>query len=132
MTVLFIGRFGTFPDDVVARCVAAARDAKVPIFDIVLDTVGSFQNHEHPWWLGCSDTPDSLVALRNRLSTRSPACEEIPFVPHVTIARDGGVFPSIARPPDSIVWRAREFSLAASVAGESEFRILGSWPFGEH
>ncbi len=108
--------------------VAAARSITAPAFVLVLDQA-RYWKHNRIGWAGASTVPDALSALsqdlRAALSAQGSAFDPKPFVPHVTLIRDGsrpGEVPVL--PP--IRWPVQSFSLVQSSGGR--YDVLASWP----
>ena len=125
LTLLFLGDVAA---DAEARLAAAARDVRVPPFEIVLDRVGGFFR-ARVLWVGASQVPAPLGDLRRQLEatagTAGVAFDAKPLVPHVTCYRD------VRRaldpvPIEPLRWAVRDFALVHSADGQ--YHVVSQWP----
>ncbi|MEW6514495.1 MAG: RNA 2',3'-cyclic phosphodiesterase [Pseudomonadota bacterium] len=129
MTLAFIGSVS--PSQLAVLQEVAGR-IRGEAFDLRLDRVGCW-SHNRIVWVGCSRVPsrqrrlfDALVA---NLGEAGFALDKRPFVPHVTLVRNGRCdnLPELAQ---SIPWGVREFVLVESLLQPSgaHYRLLNRWP----
>lgn len=130
LTLAFLGN--AVSDDQQTALLQTAANLQMPQFELRLDTAGSFRKPQGPWWLGCSQPPEALHALHDRLRDLALACDLSTdrgrFVPHVTIARQAraSLPPTRVQPID---WMVCEFTLVRSLldAQAPAYEILGRW-----
>ncbi len=108
--------------------IAAASGVSAPGFELVLDEA-RYWKHNHIGWAGASRVPDAVEVLsrqlREQLSARGFGFDAKPFVPHVTLVRDGSrpqQLPAFA----PIRWPVHSFSLVQSSGGR--YSVLASTP----
>ncbi|GIK35037.1 MAG: RNA 2',3'-cyclic phosphodiesterase [Gammaproteobacteria bacterium] len=116
LTLVFLGEVGQAQQ---AAVVAAARRLPLARFELLLDRYGWFESAQ-VLWLGCSQTPASLLALASALAGKAQAAglriDPRAFHPHVTLARKLRNPPDLA-PPRPVAWRVDGFVLAESLSG---------------
>ncbi|CAA9308002.1 MAG: 2'-5' RNA ligase [uncultured Lysobacter sp.] len=130
VTLQFLGDFSPWPEALFDRAARAAQKVRVPAFDLVLDTTGSFGGGR-VWWLGCSSMPPALESLWNLLGAEL-AAHDVPvrahpqFTPHLTIRRNARrrLAP---RCVEAVRWPIREFVLMDSQP-DAGYRELARWP----
>ena len=134
LTLRFLGEFARLPDDLVAAACDAGDRVRADAFGFSLDVAGSFANRHIPWWLGCRDRVDALVALRNgiadglRANGQPLADRESEPVAHVTILRDADR-PLPPTPIAPIEWPVDAFVLIDSELGpRPRYAMLRRWP----
>ncbi len=131
ITLVFLGEIGPEQRACAER---AAAGVKGRPFELSIDRLG-YWPRPRILWAGCSQIPETLLALVQRLQQALLACgfrpETRPFAPHVTLARKahklaGG---ELDRP---LVWPVRSFVLMGSDldAPPPRYRVLARWPLG--
>jgi RNA 2',3'-cyclic 3'-phosphodiesterase len=115
LTLHFIGNV---EDDMAACLHQAAQTLHCSPFALQLDTTGYFKPPQI-FWMGCSQLPEGLRMLHQRLADALLPCgyqpESRPFTPHVTLLRklcDPGV--AVAFQP--VHWDVKSFSLIESLS----------------
>lgn len=130
MTLQYLGGFRRVPDSLLEQACRAGSDLQVPGFDMTLDCLGSFDNRQIVWWLGCRMPPAALLALWDALGRalsrhgnwRQPAA----FSPHVTIVRNArSPVVGITAP---IAWPVRDVVLLRSGQPGGGYDVIGQWP----
>jgi RNA 2',3'-cyclic 3'-phosphodiesterase len=135
LTLLYLDRFPTIPETYLRHAIEAGDEIAAGPFDLVLDSAGSFHDHDTPWWLGCSIVPPAMIELHRRLYTGMHIRGEkarggTSLTPHVTISRaNKQALP--AMPIASIRWRVDEICLIDSVMSKHEFDIVKTWQLCE-
>jgi 2'-5' RNA ligase len=129
ITLAFLGDVDAARLDALRRVAASV---SVEPFDWPLDEAG-FWKHNRIGWVGATSVPTALAALvadlRAALTAGGFAFDGKPFVPHVTLIRNGAPaahLPTLA----PIEWRVSRFVLVKSARGQegSRYEIAGSWP----
>lgn len=109
----------------------AAGEIQVPPFELALDRFG-YWPRPRVMWLGCSETPPSLLGLVERLNRVVKQCglqpEKRPFHTHLTLLRKAKQPPTVSAP--DLSWQVNDFVLVESVTapGGVEYRVLRRWP----
>lgn len=125
LTVLFLGAVA---GEAEARLAPAAAAVRAAPFELVLDRVGSFFRAK-VLWVGPSQVPEQLGALRRQLETAATAAgvafDPKPLVPHITCYRDvrQAVEPA---PVEPLRWPVRSFALVLSAGGQ--YHVVSQWP----
>ncbi len=128
LTLVFLG---TVPADRIPQVEETASTITWQALELSFDRIGWFRR-ARVMWVGCSHTPDSLIAyvdrLRAGLSAADLSVDTRPFKPHVTLVR------KVRRPPaqhemEAVVCRFDHVHLVRSLPleGESRYEILRSW-----
>jgi len=103
-----------------------ASEVACPSISLSFDTLGHFRR-SGIFWLGCSETPDSLIRLHHDLGQALLPCgfqpESRRFQPHVTLYRRfQGRLPDVAIKP--VRWETRGFHLVLSESTNDGVRYL--------
>lgn len=137
VTVQFLGRVASgacvsLETAPLAAMCAAARQVRVPAFDLCLDTTGVF-GRSRVGWLGCTHPPAGLHELWRQLGDALDAQGVArdaarSWVPHVTVLREArDAWP--VQPIEPICWRVSELVLARSNPGRpGAYEPLQAWP----
>ena len=129
LTLAFLGHQ---PQTSIASIMQAVAGIEEPAFDLGLDRLDYWRKVKVAW-LGTDASPPELAALNRRivasLSDVGIKSDDRPYHPHVTLARKATV-PISERLERAIAWRIADFSLVASVPGQSgsTYRRLAQWP----
>ncbi|HEY0232326.1 MAG TPA: 2'-5' RNA ligase family protein [Dokdonella sp.] len=132
ITLLHLGDHAGVPPDIVAGATRAAAQIDATVFDVVFDRVGSFAGGaSKPCVLLGPDGDSPLRDFQRALCARLAAVGlgryvRRDFTPHVTLRYAEVSLPAEAVAP--VRWSVREFVLVDSLAGQTEYRILGRWP----
>lgn len=129
LTLAFLG---TVPVDQIPQVEETASTVTWQALELDFDRIGWFRR-ARVMWVGCSHTPDSLIAYVDRLRTGLSAVglpvDTRPFQPHVTLVR------KVRRPPaqhemEEVVCHFDHVHLvrSLSVEGGSRYEILRTWP----
>lgn len=129
MTLAFIGSVSPSQLAVLREVAGKVRGEG---FDLRLDHMGCW-TYNRIAWAGCSRVPSRqrrlLDALVASLGVSGFVLDKRPFVPHVTLVRNGRCdnLPELVQ---SIPWDVREFVLAESLLQPSgvRYRLLDRWP----
>jgi 2'-5' RNA ligase len=128
-TLLHLGDYAGFPDDLARRACETAR-ALPPLapFDVSFDRVMSFRRpRDLPLVLRGSDEVAALFALQRTLEAAARQAQLITkkesFTPHVTLLYDDT---GVAERPiaERVGWHAHEFVLVHSLLGQSKHVVL--------
>lgn len=132
LTLQFLGDFECLPPALGDDACMAAAAVDSPRFELRLDRAGSFRNRSIPWWLGCSEMPEGLQQLWERLGLQLAkagvrVASSPKLVPHVTVLRDAArPLPETAIAP--VAWPVDSFALIHSRLGaQSGYAVLGEW-----
>lgn len=125
MTLAFIGSVS--PSELAVLQEVAGR-IRGEAFDLRLDRVGCWP-HNRIAWVGCSRVPSRQRLLAANLGEAGFIFDKRPFVPHVTLVRNGHCdnLPELGLP---ISWGVREFVLVESFLQPhgARYRVLERWP----
>ena len=129
LTLAFLGEIES---ERLAAVRDAARQARAPRFELVLDEAGSFRKAGVAW-AGSSHVPAALADLQSSLDlalrARGFILEDQPFAAHVTLARR--ISTGVPRAPmPAIRWRPRDFALVRSETGTGRYTVMETWPLG--
>jgi len=128
-TLLHLGDYVGFPDDLARRAiaVAAALPAIAP-FDVTFDRIMSFRRPKSLPFILCSgDEMAGLKTLQQSLETAMRKAQVITkresFYPHVTLLYDDR---SVAEQPlaQAVSWPVHEFVLVHSLLGQTKHVVL--------
>ncbi|MCX7659110.1 MULTISPECIES: 2'-5' RNA ligase family protein [Caldimonas] len=131
LTLLFVGRVGRLPDDVVDRALALGAAVRMQALSVTLDRLLSFDARPgaHPLVLATEGGDGPLRQLHQALVQQGQrlglACASAGFTPHLTLGRE-----AVKLPPESvepIEWQARGFVLMRSLVGLRRHVVLGRW-----
>lgn len=129
LTLAFLGHQ---PKTCIPSITQAVATIDEPAFELGLDTLGYWRKVKVAW-VGTDASPPELAALNSRivaaLSAIGIRVDDRPYHPHVTLARKATA-PVGGKLQRGIVWRVDEFSLVASIPGQSAstYRRLAQWP----
>lgn len=132
VTLHYLGRSGSLPEDLVTRARRAAQTLDSPVFEVSFDQVTSFpaRVRKRPLVLVARQPMQALQALRFNLGValrlHGVAADKGAFTPHLTLLRDTRAVAEQSVAP--IAWTAREFVLVRSLIGQGRHVVLARWP----
>ena len=126
LTLAFLG---DTPAADIERAILAAEKVSVPRLALHIDTP-AYWKHNRIVWAGLQEIPAALnelvSTLRDALSQEKVNFDAKPFVPHITLVRNGRPFQNAELRP--IDWRVDRFVLARSAQNEgSRYEIVREW-----
>ncbi len=132
LTLVFIGQVELYGLEVLEK---AAREARGEPFSLTFD-VARYWGHNHIVYAAPSKVPSQLSrlvkALERCLESHHFVFDKRPYKPHITLLRHARWTDEPLPDMPEVVWRARDFALVQSVAGEegTRYQVLARFPLG--
>ncbi len=128
LTLVFVGQV---PELKVPTLIACGDRVHVPSFRLDVDARSHFKPIKLAW-LGCTEPPDALHILQSRLRAEIERAgfelDDVPFEPHITLARSCTLFPAPQAVPH-VDWHVESFVLVDShqTPAGPLYRVLKFW-----
>lgn len=133
ITLVFLGDTDARQRDCVeSMATSVAEEAACRPFELTLDRFGHW-SRSRVLWFGCSETPEPLTTLVDRLSAGARECgltlDTRPFRAHLTLMRKVSRAPK-EWPAEPLPWPVNSFVLVRSVPVPQgvQYEVLREWP----